>query len=52
MKKLLILLVLVLVGCASEPVYIKGSGARAAPPGGWVEYCGRHPDDPSCEARP
>jgi predicted transglutaminase-like cysteine proteinase len=37
-----------LAGCTAPR--IEGTGARAEPPGGWVDYCRRHPKDPSCPA--
>lgn len=40
--------------CAGEAERVRGSGSLAAPPAGWVDYCERNPQDPSCTrgARP
>lgn len=37
-----------LAGCT--PNRIQGTGKRADPPAGWIEYCHRHPEDKSCSA--
>lgn len=35
-------------GCAAEPERVQGSGSLAQPPAGWVDFCRRNPEDPSC----
>lgn len=43
-----IALLLLLSGCATDLERINGTGQRADPPYGWVDYCRRNPKDISC----
>jgi predicted transglutaminase-like cysteine proteinase len=40
-----------LTSCATEPTPIRGTGQAVDPPGGWIEFCQRHADDPSCQVK-
>lgn len=42
-----VLLALLIVGCAA-PHRIEGSGERAMPPWGWVEFCQTNPKHEAC----
>jgi predicted transglutaminase-like cysteine proteinase len=37
-----------LLGACAAPERIEGSGRPAAAPGGFQDYCRRHPEDPTC----
>lgn len=56
MKRMVLMLVMAIVGvwialalggCAG-PQLLKGSGVPAAAPGGFVDYCNRHPERAEC----
>lgn len=49
---LLVLVVILLVGCAGTGERVTGSGVIAPPPPGWVDFCQRNPEDPSCKLDP
>jgi hypothetical protein len=44
----IVAIVAIAVAGCSSPQRIDGTGQRAAPPGGWTDYCNRHAEDPSC----
>lgn len=47
MKRLITLLALLLMACPG-PQILHGTGQRVDPPGGFVDYCNRHPERAEC----
>lgn len=44
----LLLVCLLLAGCAGGGSVVRGTGEIAPPPPGFVDYCLRHPDKAEC----